>query len=196
MANSVLGTVSRAVRLGVPQKIMLLTAALAAVATALFAVVVHPLPAPPTAVSLPWVVWAVAFAISEAFPVHVQVKKDSHTFSVSDLVLAAGLVLTQPSHLVVAQAGGIAVALFVHRRQRGLKLAFNAALCALTACPATTVYSLLSAPLNETWYWLAALAGVLAANLVGNACIFAVISVSEGRVDLAKLVAWWRPTVP
>src|SRR3954452_20626345 len=168
MASSVLGTVSRAVKLGVPQRIMLLTAALAAVATALFAVVVHPLPAPPTAVSLPWVVWAVAFAISEAFPVHVQVKKDSHTFSVSDLVLAAGLVLATPRDLVIAQVVGVAAALLVHRRQRGLKLAFNTALFALTGTVATAVYSLLSAPLNETWYWLAALAGVLAANIVGN----------------------------
>src|SRR3954465_6019906 len=196
MASSVLGTVSRAVRLGVPQRILLLTAALAAVATALFAVVVHPLPAPPTAVSLPWGVWAVAFAVSEAFPVHVQVKKDSHTFSVSDLVLAAGLVLTTPSHLVVAQVVGVAAALFIHRKQRGLKLAFNAALFALTGTVATTVYAMLSAPLAETWYWLAALAAVLGATLGGNACIFAVISVSEGRVDLAKFVAMCTPTVP
>src|SRR3954451_6489504 len=193
MTNGAPGTAPRALRLNVPQRIMLITTALAAVTVTLFVVVVRTLPGAPTALNLPWVLWAAAFALSEAFPVHVQVKKDSHTFSVSDLVLAAGLVLVQPSHLVVAQAGGIAVALFVHRRQRGLKLAFNAALCALTACAATTVYSLLSAPLNETWYWLAALAGVLAANLVGNACIFAVISVSEGRVDLRKFVEMCTP---
>src|SRR5215210_5440031 len=183
MANSVLGTVSRAVRLGVPQRIMLLTAALAAVATALFAVVVHPLPAPPTAVSLPWVVWAVAFAISEAFPVHVQVKKDSHTFSVSDLVLAAGLVLTSPGDVVVAQVVGVAAALFLHRKQRGLKLAFNAALFALTGGVATIMYSALAASMAETWYWLGALVAVVSATLVGNGCIFAVISVSQGRVN-------------
>src|SRR3954468_4844314 len=155
MTNGAAGTASRALRLNVPQRIMMITAALAAVAVALFVIVVRPLPGAPTALNLPWVLWAAAFAISEAFPVHVQVKKDSHTFSVSDLVLAAGLLLTQPSHLVVAQAGGIAVALFVHRKQRGLKLAFNAALCALTACVATAVYAGLSAPMSQTWFWLA-----------------------------------------
>src|SRR3954453_18980142 len=196
MTNGVSGTASRAFRLNVPQRIMMITAALAAVAVALFVIVVRPLPGAPTALNLPWVLWAVAFAASEALPVHVQVKKDSHTFSISDLVLAAGLVLTQPSHLAAAQAGGIAVALFVHRKQRGLKLAFNAALCALTACVATTIYAGVSAPLATTWYWVAALAAVLGANLVGNACIFAVISVSEGRVDLAKFVAMCTPTVP
>src|SRR4051794_354969 len=196
MTNGAPGTAPRALRLSVPQRIMLVTTALAAVAVVLFVVVVHPLHGAATALNLPWVLWAAAFAISEAFPVHVQVKKDSHTFSVSDLVLAAGLVLATPRDLVVAQVVGVAAALLVHRRQRGLKLAFNTALFALTGTVATTVYSVLSAPMAQTWSWLAALAAVLCANLVGNACIFAVISVSEGRVDLAKFVAMCTPTVP
>src|SRR4051795_11412455 len=97
MTNGAAGTASRALRLNVPQRIMMITAALAAVAVALFVIVVRPLPGAPTALNLPWVLWAVAFAAAEAFPVHVQVKKDSHTFSISDLVLAAGLVLTTPA---------------------------------------------------------------------------------------------------
>src|SRR3954468_540711 len=196
MTNGVPGTASRAFRLNVPQRIMMITAALAAVAVALFVIVVRPLPGAPTALNLPWVLWAAAFAAAEAFPVHVQVKKDSHTFSISDLVLAAGLVLTIPGHLVVAQVVGQAAALLLHRRQRGLKLAFNTALFALTSSVATAVYAGLSAPMSQTWFWLAALAAVLGANLVGNACIFAVISVSEGRVDLRKFVEMCTPTVP
>lgn len=102
MTNGAPGGRAGADRLSVPQRIMLLTAVLATVATALF-VVVHPLPGAPTAVTLPWVVWAAAFALSEAFPVHVQVKRDAHSFSASDLVMAAGLVLTTPGDLVVAR---------------------------------------------------------------------------------------------
>src|SRR3954468_690079 len=196
MTNGAAGTASRALRLNVPQRIMMITAALTAVAVVLFVIVVRPLPGAPTALNLPWVLWAAAFALSEAFPVHVQVKKDSHTFSVSDLVLAAGLVLATPRDLVIAQVVGVAAALLVHRRQRGLKLAFNTALFAMTGSVATAVYSILSAPMATTWYWLAALAAVVGANLVGNACIFAVISVSEGRVDLGKFVAMCTPTVP
>src|SRR3954447_4793604 len=196
MTNGAAGTASRALRLNVPQRIMMITAALAAVAVALFVIVVRPLPGAATALNLPWLLWAAAFAAAEAFPVHVQVKKDSHTFSISDLVLAAGLVLAIPGHLVVAQVVGQGAALLLHRRQRGLKLAFNTALFALTGSVATAVYAGLSAPLNETWYWLAALAAVLCANLVGNASIFAVISVSEGRVDLGKFVEMCTPTVP
>src|SRR4051812_36738257 len=106
MTNGALGTAARAFRLNVPQRIMLITTALAAVAVSLFVIVVHPLSGGPTALNLPWVLWAVAFAAAEAFPVHVQIKKDSHTFSISDLVLAAGLILAVPGHLVVAQVAG------------------------------------------------------------------------------------------
>src|SRR3954470_16930921 len=111
MTNGVEVKESRVSRLGVAQRIMLLTASLAAIAVALFVIVVRTLPGAPTALTLPWVFWAAAFAISEALPVHVQIKRDAHTFSVSDLVMAAGLVLTTPGDLVVAQVVGVAVAL-------------------------------------------------------------------------------------
>jgi diguanylate cyclase (GGDEF)-like protein len=196
MTNGASDSRSRAIGLNVPQRIMLLTAVLAAVAAALFVVVVRPLPGASTAVTLPWVVWAAAFAISEAFPVHVQIKRDAHTFSVSDLVMAAGLVLTTPGDLVVAQVVGVAAALVLHRRQRGLKLAFNTALFALTGSVATTLYWLLCLPLAADWFWLAALVAVVGATVVGNACIFAVISVSEGRVDPSNFIAMCTLTVP
>src|SRR3712207_534088 len=179
MTNGVSDNRSGVNRLSVPQRIMLLTGVLAAVATALFVVVVHPLAGAPTALPQPWVVWAVAFALSEAFPVHVQVKRDAHTFSVSDLVMAAGLVLTTPGDLVLAQVVGVAAALVLHRRQRGLKLAFNTALFALTAGVATSLYALLCLPMTPSWFWLAALVAIVVATLVGNACIFAVMSLSE-----------------
>src|SRR4051794_20376597 len=131
MANGAAVTGSRGIRLDVPTRVLLLTGVLTAVAVALFVIVVRQLPGASTALNLPWALWAAAFAVSEAFPVHVQAKRDSHTFSVSDLVLAAGLVLATPGDLAVAQVAGVAAALLLHRRQRGLKLAFNTALFAL-----------------------------------------------------------------
>src|SRR4051794_22282379 len=154
MTSIATGNRFRADRLTVPQRITLFTAVLAAVAVALFVVVVRSLPGAPTALTLPWVLWAAAFAVSEAFPVHVQIKRDAHTFSVTDLVMAAGLVLTTPRALVVAQVVGVAAALVLHRRQRGLKLAFNTALFALTGGIATGVYALLGVPMSGGWLWL------------------------------------------
>jgi hypothetical protein len=103
--------------LGVSQRIALLTGAVAAAAVALFVIVVQPLPAAPTALNLPWVLWAGVFAISEVLVVHVQWKREAHTFSISDLVLAAGLVLAAPGELVLAQVAGTVSALVLHRRQ-------------------------------------------------------------------------------
>ena len=114
-------------RLGPSQRIALLTGAVAAAAVTLFVIVVAPLSAAPTAVTLPWVLWAALFAASEVLVVHVQWKREVQTFSASDLVLAAGLVLAVPSDLVLAQVLGTGAALVIHRRQRGLKLVFNVA---------------------------------------------------------------------
>jgi len=174
-------------RLGVPQRIMLLTAALAAVALVLLVVVVDSLPTAPTAVSLPWVLWAAAFAISEALVVHVQWQREAHTFSVGDLVLVAGLFLTSPTDLILAQLVGTGVTLVLYRRQRLLRLAFNLAEYALGTCLAVLTFSALSGSGAVVVDWLAALAAVAVSTVVAAVAIFAVISVSEGRAHLRSL---------
>src|SRR3954465_10454161 len=174
-------------RLGVAQRIMLLTAGVAAVAVLLFVIVVRSLPTAPTAVALPWVLWAAAFALSEALVVHVQWQREAHTFSVGDLVLAAGLFLTTPSNLVVAQVVGTAATLVLYRRQRGRRVAFNLAQYALGSCLAVLVFAGLSGSGIGALDWLAALAAVVVATVTAAVSIFAVISVSEGRAHLRSL---------
>ena len=183
-------------RLGSSQRIVLLTTIVAAAAATLFVVVVRSLPGAATAVTSPWLLWAAAFALAEVFPVHVQWKKESHTFSMSDLVLAAGLFLTMPSDLVVAQVVGVGAALVLHRKQRGVKLAFNIAQFGLGACLATAVFGLLTGPAVGAWDWLAALLGVLLCTVVADVCIFAAISLTEGRFVLDRLVSMFAMTLP
>src|SRR3954467_4172128 len=185
----------RVPRLGVPQRIMLLTASVAAVAVALFVIVVRTLPGAPTALTLPWVLWAAAFTISEALVVHVQWQREAHTFSMGDLVLGAGLLLATPRDLVIAQVLGFAVTLVVQRRQRGLKLAFNVAISALGGSLATIVFAVLSGPVG-LWDWLAALFAVLVITVTSDLCIFAVISLSEGRAHLAPLLEMLALSLP
>ncbi|RBY79786.1 hypothetical protein DQ238_09055 [Geodermatophilus sp. TF02-6] len=86
-------------RLGPAQRTWVLMVAVAVAATALFVAVVASLPRPADAFALPWAVWALAFAVSEVLVVHVHVhdQRDSHTFSLSDLVLAAGMCLAPPT---------------------------------------------------------------------------------------------------
>src|SRR3712207_4801651 len=127
-------------RLTPSQKIMLLTASVAAAAVALFVVVVRVLPGAPTALDLPWVLWVAAFALGEVLVVHWQWKRDAHSFSMGDLALAVALFLATPTQLVTAMALGSGAALVLHRRQRGLKLAFNVAEYALGAGMALVVF--------------------------------------------------------
>jgi diguanylate cyclase (GGDEF)-like protein len=187
MTNSGLTEGIRRIRLGASQRIALLTATVAAVAVALFVIVVRELPAAPTAVALPWMLWAAAFALSEALVVHVQWQREAHTFSVGDLVLAAGLFLTTPGDLVLAQVVGTAATLVLYRRQRGRRVAFNLAQYALGSCLAVLVFAGLSGSGVSAIDWLAALAAVVVATVTAAVSIFAVISVSEGRAHLRSL---------
>jgi diguanylate cyclase (GGDEF)-like protein len=196
MTNSGLAGRAPRFRLGPSQRIMVLSATLAAVAVALFVIVVRHLPAAPTALSLPWVLWAGAFALSEWLEVHVQWNRESHTFSASDLVLAAGLILTSPTHIVTAQVVGVGITMVVHRRQRGVRLAFNLSEYSLGGCLAVMTMTGLTALLGQSWSWVAALVGVGVCTTTAALCIFGVMTLSEGRVQLRGLWEMLGLSVP
>ncbi len=186
----------RRLRLGVPQKIALLTAVIAATAGALFLLVVAPLPPAPTALNLPWALWAGAFAMSELLIVHVQWKRESHTFSLSDLVLAAGLALAAPAEIVLAQVVGTAAVLVLYRRQRGLKLAFNTAQFALAGCMAALVFSAVAAGLGQDWAWIGQLLAILVTTVTASVTIFAVMTISTGHADVQPLIGMLGFSLP
>src|SRR3954452_3385035 len=183
-------------RLGVAQRIMLLTAGVAAVAVLLFVIVVRSLPTTSTAVALPWVLWAAAFALSEALVVHVQWQREAHTFSVGDLVLAAGLFLTSPTDLVLAQVVGTAATLVIYRRQRGRRVAFNLAQYALGSCLAVLVFAGLSGSGTGVLAWLGAPAAGRVARVTAALIILAVLKLSVGPAhprSLWEMLALSRP---
>ena len=182
--------------LGVSQKIALLTGVVAATAVTLFVIVVAGLPAAPTALNLPWVLWAAAFALSEVAIVHVQWKRESHTFSLSDLVLAAGLTLALPAHLVLAQLAGTALVLVVYRRQRGLKLAFNTVQFALSSTMAVLAFSAVVALLGQDFTWAGQLLAIAVATLTASVTIFAVMTISTGHADMQPLIGMLGFSLP
>ncbi|MCU1667370.1 MAG: sensor diguanylate cyclase [Blastococcus sp.] len=170
-------------------RIAALVAAVAAAAVALAVGVLPHLPGPASPLGLPWPVWVVAFAASEILVVHVQLRRDSHSFSLTDLVFVAGLYLITPAALVAAQVTGVGLALVLHRRQRGLKLAFNLAQYALSGCLATTVFAVLSqgTALSGDWDWVAALAAVAVSTTTVGLCIFGVMRLSDSTLRVREL---------
>jgi|UPI00047B11E7 diguanylate cyclase (GGDEF)-like protein len=170
-------------------RIVLLVLAIAAAALALGVGVLPRLPGPAETLGLPWIAWVAAFFAGELLVVHIQLQRDSHSFSMTDLVLVAGLYLTAPVDLVTAQVVGLGLVLVLHRRQFGLKLAFNLAQYALTAGLAATVFATLGrgTPLSGAWDWLAALAAVAVSTVVSGLGIWAVMRVSGVSLALTAL---------
>ena len=122
-------------RITVRHRIVLLVAVLAAAAGSLGLTVV---PAPARPARRRWTCpgspgWRRS-PLSEVLVVHIQLQRDSHSFSMTDLVLVAGLYLLEPAALITAQVAGVGLVLVLHRRQFGMKLAFN--LAAVRPAPA------------------------------------------------------------
>src|SRR3954465_10875389 len=114
-----------------------LVLAMIVVLLGLTALVGRPLLDAPTlsgAVRLPWWLLAVGFAATEACVLHIQIKREAQTVSISELPLVLGLFFASPLHLLVGRLVGSAAILLFHRRSAPLKTAFNLALvCAETS---------------------------------------------------------------
>lgn len=139
---------------------------------------------------LRWELIALAYAVSEIFVVHVQVRRQSLSFSVAEVAAVVGLVFVGPRQLVLACMLGSAVGLFLQRRQGVSKLAFNLSLFTLESVVAVTVFHSLadvSAPTSFRTLAAAALA-VQVGVQVNNIALSAVISITSGRLDWEPLV--------
>jgi diguanylate cyclase (GGDEF)-like protein len=180
------------------RRITLLIAAMAATAGAMFVIVVRDLPALDVPLTVPWLVWVAAFTAGEVLVVHVQLRRDSHSFSLTDLVLVAGLYLAEPVALVTAQLLGTGLALVLHRRQSGLKLAFNLAQYAVSGCLAVTVFAAWAQGIGwaNPGGWVAAMAAVVVTSLTAELCLFGALSLSDGSLNIRELPHMLRLSMP
>src|SRR5690349_14617353 len=80
---------------------------------------------------IPWVVLAVVVTICESVPVHLEVRGEAHSVTLTEIPLVVGLLLGTPGGLVLSQVLGVNVARMCFRRQSGIKHAFNAGVSAL-----------------------------------------------------------------
>ena len=132
---------------------------------------------------------AALFACAEIFVVHVKLRRDAHTFSFAEIALVVALFAVDPIVAVVAAAVGSALTLAVYRRQRGIKLWFNAAKTTIEVELALVLfYALVRDPsASNARVYLAAGAAVVVASLVGGALVTTVIAISEGTWTTAAL---------
>jgi diguanylate cyclase (GGDEF)-like protein len=171
-------------------RIWLVVGATAAVAAVLHVKVVQQLEPFPAELRVPWWGLAVLFALAELCAIHLEFRRESHTFTLSELPLVAGLLFGTPAGLVAGRLLGAGVVL-VHERKRPIKITLNLSLFALETAVALIVLHTVAGGADP--FSPLALAGVfaatLAASVVAIATIFAVISISERSFDLDQLSA-------
>jgi hypothetical protein len=130
-----------------------------------------------------FVVLALAFFAAEVFPMHVGVGADRHSISCNELPLALALVVLAPVALVATVVLGSGVALALHRRQRGTKLAFNLAQLAVQAIVGVGVFEVVrhGAVTSVSTYVATGLA-VVVADSVSALLVTAAIALARGTV--------------
>jgi diguanylate cyclase (GGDEF)-like protein len=171
-------------------KIVAFVALLWGLATLVWALIlptISPLVAP---ISLSWPILAILFFVAERFAVDLEVREQTHSFSLSEIALVLGLVFASPFDLLVGQILGAGVALSLRPGQRPIKLFFNVANFAFSTAVALVVFRVVLAgaePLSGTG-WLAAFAAAICSDLVAAADVALVIWLSHHeRPNLTSL---------
>ena len=158
------------------------------------------------AATLSWVVWAspqVAstqtlpiwvlapmFYVGEVTVVHIRFKRNTQSFSMSEIALVFGLFFVSPALVIVSQFLGNAAALTLNRRQPALKLVFNLAQFTLVTAFSVALFQLLVTGTDPHGPvgWVAAIAAVAAGNVLANILVHMVIRVTGGRLATREIL--------
>ena len=169
-------------------RIWILTGVLALVSAVLFFGNVVEIPLRTTPITIPWWALAIGFYLAETNVVHLEFRRQAHSFSLSEIPLVIGLVFATPVDFVLAHLVGAGLGLIV-RRQPVIKLAFNLSHFALEATLAVVVFNLLyGGNLHPgAQVWMAAFAATGVVNVVGIMSIALAIAFAEGRWHADRL---------
>ena len=132
--------------------------------------------------------------ITERWPVELEFRRSSYSFSLTDIPLTLALIFTSGTHAFVAVMAGTLVALLL-RRGPAVKFAFNLAQFALvTSVLILIVHVAASADPGFGWItWGAVLVASLIGSVLTTAQILAAIVLTEGRSRAprcARCSAW------
>ena len=125
---------------------------------------------------LPW--WAIALMAGacDVVVLHLQVRREAQSVSLSELVIVVALFFAAPSAMLVGRLVGSAVAFVAWRRQTGIKLLFNCALSLAETLIALLVFHSLA---GDDWAtpraWLAAAAACAAVGCLAGLVVSAVV---------------------
>ena len=114
-------------RRAVQWRIIAIAVGMAGIAVPLHMFAVH-LPRPVSPFHFPWWGLAMAFAVTEGFVIHLHVRRDAHTVSLSEIPFMFGLAGAGTGALLGGRLVGSGLALALQRHQPLYKLVFNLSL--------------------------------------------------------------------
>ncbi len=132
--------------------------------------------------TIPWWIIAIAFAITETVVFHLEIYREAHSFSFSEIPLIIALFFCSPLTLVVGRLVGEAVALS-RTRQPPLKVSLNLATFFAECVAAVAVFQWVGGGVNPLHpsAWLAAFMAIGVADLVSILTVSLAIMWHGGR---------------
>ena len=136
----------------------------------------------PHGITVPWWLLAAGFTISEIFPVHLDIRRNTWSATLTEIPLIIGLALSPSIAVVIGQVLGCIIGWGIIRRQALHKLAFNASIAALEASAAVVVYHLIAGNQSVLYptVWAAAFAAMLVEGVVSTIGVAAAITALTG----------------
>jgi diguanylate cyclase (GGDEF)-like protein len=148
--------------------------------------------------SVPWPVLLVMFAAVEVFVLHVQIKREARTISMSEIPLVLGMFFASPTTVITTRVVGAFLVYLLYRRQTPVKLIFNAALNASETALALVVFRGLAGPTSVigSHAWGAAYAGAALSSAFAGMAVTIVIYFYEGVLRPRDLLESLTSGVP
>lgn len=163
-------------------RIWIFAAALGLFATTLYVEVLPGLRQLDSPFQVPLWAFVTLFALAEVCVVHIDLRRQVFSASLTEIPLVLGMYFIAPRGLVLSYLAGAAIALVIHRRQRILKLFFNLCHLALQASLAVIVFHAVLGhgdPVRPRG-WLAVLVAVIVTDIFASLVITAAMSLAEG----------------
>jgi signal transduction histidine kinase len=136
-----------------------------------------------------WWMLAMGFIVAESLFVHLPVRRDSHTISMSEIPLVIGLAMASPPAVLFGRIIAGTVVLIL-RRQPLVKLTFNLSLFTLETTVALIVYRYILGT-AEPWApigWVAAMVAIVIAVTVSAGLVDVVIALNDRRRKLPEIM--------
>ena len=173
------------------RRVLVLGAGMAALAWSQFATgTIDPFDPAIGSFAMPPIAMAILFGIAEAAVVHVQLRRQTLSISLSEIPLVLGLFFLSPVALVASRLIGSSTALFVWRRQPLVKAVYNIGMFSFETCMAVLVFRVAlgtAQPFGPSGWAAAQLAGIVGIT-IGTAAVGVAIQLTEGKTppDLVK----------